>query len=54
MKKREKKLSISKETLYELQAGRDMKAVLGGAGGEELLSCTIAPSTVNGSRLQCC
>ena len=54
MKKRDKKLSISRETLYDLQAGRDMKAVLGGAGGEELLSCTAPPSTFTGSRLQCC
>lgn len=53
MKKRDKKLTISKETLYELEAGRDMKAVLGGAG-DAVLSCTFPPSTAGGSRLQCC
>ena len=53
MKKREKKLGLSKETLRDLDAGKDLKAVLGGAEGVEL-SCTIAPSTAGGSRLQCC
>lgn len=52
MKKREKKLRISKETLYELEAGKDLKAALG--GNEELLSCTRPPSTAGGSLLQCC
>jgi hypothetical protein len=55
MKKREKKLRISKETLYELETGRDLKAVLGGADapGDEL-SCTMAPSTAGGSVRVCC
>ena len=52
MKKRDKKLKISKETLFELELGKDLKAVLG--GDAEVLSCTISPSTVGGSRLQCC
>jgi len=54
MKKRDKKLKISRETLYELEAGKDMKAILGGADAELSPSCTIAPSTAGGSRLQCC
>jgi hypothetical protein len=52
MKKRDKKLKISRETLYELDLGKDMKAVLGGEG--EVLSCTAPPSTPAGSRFQCC
>lgn len=52
MKKRDKKLKISKETLYELETGRDLKAVLGGL--EEELSCTMAPSTAGGSVRVCC
>jgi hypothetical protein len=54
MKKRDKKLRIAKETLYELEAGRDMKAVLGGANADEALSCTRPPSTAGGSVEQCC
>jgi len=50
MKKRDKKLSIAKETLYELEAGRDLKAVQGG-----MTSCaTTRSSTATASANQCC
>jgi hypothetical protein len=54
MKKRDKKLRIAKETLYDLEEGKDMKAILGGVDGDEELSCTRPPSTAGGSVLRCC
>jgi hypothetical protein len=53
MKKRDKKLSIAKETLYALAAGRDLKAALGGAN-PDVLSCTYPPSTAGGSSIPAC
>ncbi len=49
MKKRDKKLSIAKETLYELEKGRDLMAVQGG-----MTSCGTSPSTAGGSVNHCC
>jgi hypothetical protein len=52
MKKREKKLSLAKETLHQLEEGRDMMFI---QGGVELLSCAhTSPSTAGGSKKACC
>jgi hypothetical protein len=49
MRKRDKKLSIAKETLYVLVEGKDLKAVHGG------MSCTSTQaSTAGGSQQACC
>ncbi|HTG36842.1 MAG TPA: hypothetical protein VLB76_28325 [Thermoanaerobaculia bacterium] len=52
MKKREKKLTLAKETLINLDEGKDMKAILGGGN---IASCTVfTTSTAGGSGEVCC
>ena len=56
MKKRvlKEKLTIVRETLQQLEEGKDMMFVEGGVGGE-ILSCRPnSPSTAGGSKRICC
>lgn len=48
MKKKEKRLNLSKETVnHLLSSTQDLAAVVGG-------SCELGPSTVGGSQRVCC
>ncbi len=52
MKKREKKLVLMKETLRQLEEGKDLMFV---EGGGEIMSCAPnSPSTVGGTKRVCC
>ena len=52
MKRREKKLGLSKETVQQMVEGLDMEAV---EGGKEFLSCApFGGSSAGGTKRYCC